>query len=278
MTILVTGAAGTVGRHVVGQLLAAGADIRAMSRNPAEAGLPVGVDVVEGDLLEPESLRPALAGVDKMYLFPVAATAKECVDIAVQAGVRRIVVLSSDAVNTQYEIAGDSVDDHLMVENAVEAAGVEWTFLRAVAFASNALFWAHSIAAEGVVRTAYPLAAQALVHEADIAAVAVTALLRDGHAGGKYTITGPAAITQVEQVRTIGEAIGRDIRFEEMTPDEKFAEMVQYLPEDSVKMILGYFAIAVDTPDAVTSVVEEVTGRPARTFAEWAADNAASFR
>lgn len=278
MTILVTGATGTVGRHVVSQLLARDADIRALSRNPGEAVLPAGVEVVEGNLLRPDSLRPALTGVDRMYLFPVAATAEECVDVAVQAGVRKIVVLSSDAVNTQYEIAGDSIDDHLTVENAVAAADVEWTFLQPVAFASNTLSWAHSIATESVVRTAYPLAAQALVHEADIAAVAVTALLENGHAGGKYTITGPAAITQIEQVRAVAETIGRDIRFEEISPEEKYAEMVKYLPEDSVTMILGYFAIAVTSPDPVTRVVEQVTGVPARTFAEWAADNASFFR
>ncbi|MEU6024219.1 NAD(P)H-binding protein [Micromonospora sp. NPDC048871] len=277
MTILVTGATGTVGRHVVDQLLARGANVRALSRNPA-ASLPADVEVVNGDLLRPDSLRPALTGVDRMYLFPVPDTAKECVDIAVRAGVRRIVVLSSDAVNTRYEIAGDSIDDHLAVENAVAESDVEWTFLRPVAFASNTLFWAHSITTEGVVRAAYPNAAQALVHEADIAAVAVTALLEDGHAGGRYTITGPEAITQVEQVRTIADQIGRDIRFEEMTPEEKHAEMIQYLPEDSVRMILGYFAIAVTNPDPVTTAVQQVTGVPARTFAEWVADHASYFR
>jgi uncharacterized protein YbjT (DUF2867 family) len=278
VTILVTGATGSVGRPLVDLLLARGADVRALTRNPAEANLPAGVEVFKGDLLEPETLAPALAGADRLYLFPVAATVDKVVDLAVRAGVRRIVVLSSDAVNTQYEIAGDSVDDHLTVENAVAAAGVEWTFLRPVAFAGNALFWAYGIQTESVVRAAYPLAAQALVHEADIAAVAAVALLEDGHVGQSYTLTGPAAITQVEQVRTIAAAIGREVRFEEMTPEEKHAEMVQYLPEDSVRMILGYFAIAVTNPDPVTHAIQQVTGRPARTFAEWAADHATAFK
>lgn len=278
MTILVTGATGSVGRHVVGQLLGRGERVRALSRTPETAALPDNAEVVRGDLSRPETLEPALAGVDRLYLFPVPDTAEECVDLAVRAGVKRVVVLSSDAVNTRYEVAGDSVDDHQAVENAVERSGVAWTFLRPVAFASNTLFWAHSIRTEGVVRAAYPHAAQALVHEADIAEVATAALLSDGHEGVGYTVTGPAAVTQVAQVRAIARAIGRDIRFEQMTPEAKRDEMLQYLPADSVDMILGYFAIAVEHPDPVTDTVQRVTGHPARSFATWTVDHADAFR
>ncbi|MDW3848626.1 NAD(P)H-binding protein [Micromonospora sp. BRA006-A] len=278
MTILVTGATGSVGRHVVGELLDRGERVRALTRTPETAGLPEKAEVVRGDLLRPETLEPALAGVTRLYLFPVPDTAEQCVDLAVQAGVERVVVLSSDAVNTRYEVAGDSIDDHEKVESAVERSGLAWTFLRPVAFAGNTLFWSHSIRAESVVRAAYPQAAQALVHEADIAEVATAALLSDAHDGKGYTLTGPEAVTQVAQVRAIADAIGREVRFEEMTPEAKRAEMLQYLPADSVDMILGYFAIAERHPDPVTDAIERVTGHPARSFADWAVDHADAFR
>ena len=278
MTILVTGATGTVGRHVVARLLDAGEKVRALTRRPDEAGLPEKAEVVQGDLALPETLEKAFHGVEKLYLFPVGQTAKEVVDLAARSGVRRVVVLSSDAVVTQLETNQDSVSEHGTVERAVEAADVEWTFLRPFAFAGNALFWAHSISTESVVRTAYPDAAQALVHEADIADVAVAALLEDGHAGAKYRLTGPESITQLAQVRTIGEVLGREIRFEELTHEQKREEMLQFIPEDSVDMILGYFVVAVDNPDVVLPTVQEVTGRPARTFADWVADHTADFQ
>ncbi|MEV4754145.1 NAD(P)H-binding protein [Micromonospora sp. NPDC049559] len=278
MTILVTGATGSVGRQVVGQLVAAGEEVRALSRSPETAGLPAGVPVFQGDLERPETLAAAFEGVDRLYLFPVPRTAHDVVAMARKAGVRRIVVLSSDSMNTRLETNRESVEDHGAVERAVAEADVEWTFLRPFAFAGNALFWAHSIRTENVVRAAYPLAAQALVHEADIAAVATTALLEDGHDGAAYRLTGPESLTQIEQVRILGEAIGREIRFEELTHEQKLAELTQFIPAGDAEMILGYFAVAVHTPDVVLPTVEEVTGRPARSFAQWAADHRSDFR
>lgn len=105
MTILVTGATGHVGRHVVAQLVAAGAPVRALTRNPAAATFPAGVEVVQGDLLEPASVAAALTGVDRLYLFPEPRTATEVVSAAKRAGVRQIVTLSSGAVTGGFDLA-----------------------------------------------------------------------------------------------------------------------------------------------------------------------------
>ncbi|SHG11988.1 NAD(P)H-binding protein [Streptoalloteichus hindustanus] len=277
MTILVTGATGNVGRHVVNQLVAAGEAVRALTRRPERTGLPAGVEVVAGDLRRPETVSPAVAGVDRMYLFPVPETAGEVVELAVQAGVRRIVVLSSSSTVDRRSTNWAAGEEHLAVERAVEAADVEWTFVRPGAFAANTLEWAPAIRAEGVVRAPHGAGRQAMVHEADIAEVATTALLRDGHAGAKYLLTGPEAISRVDQARAIGAAIGRSVRFEEISP-ERYRELVGvYLGDEVVDMLLGYWADAERTPDPVLPTVEEVLGRPARTFARWAEDNAASF-
>ncbi|MER7466250.1 NAD(P)H-binding protein [Streptomyces sp. NPDC097981] len=277
MTVLVTGATGSVGRHVVGRLVSAGVPVRALTRTPATAGLPDAVEVFEGDLDRPETLRAALAGVESLYLFPVPGTAREVVAAAKEAGVRRIVVLSSSSV---LDTSGDnhSGEHHRAVERAVEESGIEWTFVRPDEFATNVLWkWAHSIRTEGVVRAPYGNAPRVLIHEADVAAVAAAALLEDGHAGQAYVLTGPEVVTQAEQVAQIAGAIGRPVAFEEITPDQARRFMGQAMPAPVVEMVLGYLADAVANPPVTVDTVEKITGRPALTFARWAADHAADF-
>ncbi|MEU3838507.1 NAD(P)H-binding protein [Streptomyces sp. NPDC028635] len=277
MTVLVTGATGAVGRHVVDGLVAAGARVRALTRNPAAAGLPAGVEVFEGDLLQPQTVRAALEGVERLYLFPVPETAREVVALAKEAGVRRVVVLSSSSV---LDTSGEnhSGEHHRAVERAVEESGLAWTFVRPDEFATNVLWkWGHSIRTEGLVRAPYGNAPRVLVHEADVAAVAVTALVEEGHAGQAYVLTGPEALTQADQVKAIATAVGAPIAFEEITPDQARAQMAPFMPPPVVDMVLRYLADAVAHPPVPVDTVERVTGRPARTFAQWAADHAADL-
>jgi uncharacterized protein YbjT (DUF2867 family) len=267
---LVTGATGHVGRHVVSELVAAGAGVRALSRHPDRAGLPAGVEVVPGDLAVPDSLEGALDGVGAVFLlwpFFDAGSAPAVLDVIAKHA-RRVVYLSAMSATTF----------HADVERAVERSGLEWTFLRPGGFATNTLGWAPQIRAEGVVRWPYGAAARSLIHERDIAAVAVRTLTGDGHAGQAYTLTGPAAVTQADQVRAIGEAIGRPVRWEDIPPA---AARTQLLAEgwtaEFADGALGYWASLVTEPEPVTSTVEDLTGRPARTSREWAADHAGDF-
>ena len=112
-------------------------------------------------------------------------------------------------------------------------------------------------------------AGRSLIHERNIADVAVRALLDDRHDGRRYVLTGPETLTQREQVRVIGEVIGRPLRTEEQSPDE-FG--------DQWADALAYWATLVDDPEPVTHTVPDLTGVPARTFREWATDHAADFR
>lgn len=287
MAILVTGATGNVGRNVVRRLVEAGAEVRALSRGPRPAGLPEAARAVVGDLMQPESLADALKGVDRMYLFPVAATAREVVASARQAGVRRIVVLSSGAVT-----AGFDSDFHLPVERAVEEAGLEWTHVRPGEFAMNKLaLWGPSIRAEGVVRDPYPDAAWCPVHEQDIADVAALALLEDGHRGRAYTLNGPDMLSHRRQVELIAEAIGRPIRFEVVSREEArevYRRQGGFAAENA-DFLLGFedYSGGETDPRAPEELdpaaagpaptAEEVTGFPARTFAQWAHDHARDF-
>lgn len=158
--------------------------------------------------------------MDRLYLFPVADTAVKVVRLAAEKGARRVVVLFS--VSAAYAEGDDlNVDHHSAVERAVEVSGLEWTHVRPGEFAANLLFlWAPSIQADGVVRAPYGSAESAMVHETDIADVAVRALLEDEHAGAKYELTRPAALTKIEQVRIIGEVLGHEVGFEELTYEQ----------------------------------------------------------
>ncbi|MEU6622789.1 NAD(P)H-binding protein [Streptomyces litmocidini] len=273
MTVLVTGATGNVGRHVVRGLLAAGVGVRAMTRAPEKAALPAGVEVVRGDLADPASLDAALAGVDRAYLFPLPGTAEEFTARAAKAGVRRIVVLSS--VSAEYADGDYSGDHHTAVERAVEASGLEWTHVRPGEFMANVLnWWAPSIRAENVVRAPFGGTRSAPVHEADIADVALAALLEDGHVGKAYSFAGPQSLTKYEQVRDLGEVLGRAIRFQELAVEEARALWLgQGMPAEAVDWLLQD---PVDVPVGPTA--EQVTGRPARTFAQWVADHRADFQ
>lgn len=281
MKVLVTGATGAVGRCVVNQLVERGVDVRALTRNPQSAALPAGVEVVRGDLADPSSLSAAFVGVDRMFLFPVEDAVEEVVDQAKRAGVRRVAVLSAAAVTIGL------IEEP--VEKAVERAGLEWTHVRPGEFMMNRLYlWADPVRQKRAV--SYPDGDElgVPVHEADIAAVAVTSLLRDGHAGQAYTVTGPEEITVREQVQAIAQALGEPVRFDEVSREEARRLMKQQggFAAAHADFILGFVSYTgpADNADDYSELlkpwptVEQVTGGPALSFARWARDHVDDFR
>jgi uncharacterized protein YbjT (DUF2867 family) len=278
--ILVTGATGTIGRQVVSQLLAMDVQVRAMTRDPDAAGLPPGVEVVRGDLTDPATLDGCLEGVEAVFLVwtAPAATVPAVVDrIARQA--RRVVFLTAPhkTPHPLFQQTNPLAEMHAEIERLIQASGLQWTFLRPGMFAANALsWWGPRIRAGDVVRWPYADVPTAPIHERDVAAVAVRALLEDGHEGAEYVLTGPESLSHREQVATIGEVIGRPLRFEEISPEEARRELP--FPTPALDMLLRAWAAAMGHPAFVTSTVEEITGRPARTFRDWVADHAGELR
>ena len=270
-TFLVTGATGRVGAHVLSGLTAAGHRVRALVRDTS--ALPPGVDGVAGDLSAPETMAAALDGVGAVYLmWPGIPVQPEVIDL-VTGRARRVVYLSTDVTDLPDDAEPTSF--HQDIERRIRDSAAEWTFVRAIDFAANALAWAGQVR-DGVVRWPYAKAARSLIHERDIAEVAVTALTTDGHHGGKYVVTGPEAITHERQAAIIGEAIGRDIRFEEIPPDvDTFA--ATWGSRAFAQARLAAWKSFTETPERVTDTVERVLGRPPRSFRAWAADHAADF-
>jgi uncharacterized protein YbjT (DUF2867 family) len=294
--ILVTGATGNVGRHVVSHLQRASATVRALTRNPGSAGLPDGVEVVRGDLSAPATLDACLDGVEAVFLVWPFLTAKAAPAFlqTVAKHTRRIVYLSSMSVRDDRERQAEPISAfHADIERLIEQSGLEQTFLRPSGFATNTLMWAPQIRAGGVVRWPYGAARRSLIHERDIAAVAARALTGDGHGAKKYILTGPEALTQIEQVRTIGEAIGRPLRYEEISPKAARQRLLTAwgLPPATARLLparsrvrrladgaLDAWANMVGEPEPVTHTAQEITGVQARTFREWAIDHADEFR
>lgn len=278
--IFVTGATGKVGRGLVGELLAGGVKVRALTRDPRAAGLPAAAEVVAGDTADTEAFADTLEGVSALFMNPAAVgeSAPGLLAAARNRGVRRVVLLSSFAVRDNGEQVYSIGTAHRKIERSVEASGLEWTFLRCGGFAANSLGWAPQIRAGGVVRAPYGHAATAPIAEQDIAATAARVLLGDGHTGAAYVLTGQQSLTQIEQVRLIGEAISRELRFEELPADVFRKATAGHMPASAVDDLLRYYSQYVGRTAEMSADVQRITGRPATTFADWAVEHAADFR
>jgi uncharacterized protein YbjT (DUF2867 family) len=266
-TILVTGATGNVGRHVATQLTQVGIEVRALSRDPSSSRRPAGVTAVPGDLTDPDSVGRAAHGADAAFLIWPFLTAQgaEAAVRAIAGQTRRIVYLSAISVHDGAPPEQNGVWGQ--VEQAIRRSGAEWTFLRAGGFAANTLAWGDQIRSTGVVRWVYGQAARSLIHERDIADVAVRALTEDKHIGATYVLTGPDAVTQADQVRIIGEVTGVPVRWEEASPEEIRDQLAAAMGDLAfADHAVAYWSTLVDQPEPVTRAVEDITGVRARTF------------
>ncbi|MFE7579766.1 SDR family oxidoreductase [Streptomyces sp. NPDC057521] len=280
--VLVTGATGRVGRVVLHELLDAGVPVRALIRRPeAAATLPAKVEVFAGDLTVPESLDPALKGVGAVFLVWTAPPrTAEAVIERLAAHVRRVVFLSSPhrTPHPFFQQPNPMAVLHAEIERLIATTGLEATILRPGMFASNALaWWAPAIRAGQAVRWPYGAAESAPVDDRDIAAVAARTLHQDGYAGGDYVLTGPESLTQAAQLDVIGDALGRRIAFEEMTPGAFRSLWEGTVPGSAIDMLLGAWSAAVGQPAYLTTAVADILGRPPRTLRQWAADHASAF-
>ncbi|MCC3273528.1 NAD(P)H-binding protein [Arthrobacter zhangbolii] len=271
MRILVTGATGQVGRHLVSQLHESGHTVRALTRNPAKADLPAGVEAVAGDLTGITSLRSAFEGIDAIHLITFGGddgedltNGAEIVRLAERSGISRATVLGGWSPTS--------------IEGALKASSISWTIVQPAEFMGNALDLAPEVRASRTVSMLanYP---SAVVHEADIAAVAATALTSDGHGGKAYPLTGPEALTTAQRTQLLAESTGEPIRFVQLSEEAERERLRGYgYDEDYVEFGIQLAANPPAAAGTVLPTIEEVTGRSPRTFAQWAREHANQFR
>lgn len=274
MLIFVTGATGTVGRLVLPHLIDAGADVRALTRNPAGSNFPSGVETVPGDLEQPDSLGAAFDGVEVLYLIAAGERSNDVVNLAKAKGVGRIVTLSSASAGFEQSPGGKY---HRDFELTVESSGLPWTHVRPGMFATNLLDWAEAIQSARTVRAPHGGARQAPVHEKDVAGVAAAALLNDSHVGTVHTLSGPDSLTKGEQIEAISTALGEPVRFDEVTPEQWREENGSATPAYVLDWLLSYWEQALTAPEPVLPDVENVLGRPATPLVAWARDHRNDF-
>jgi uncharacterized protein YbjT (DUF2867 family) len=276
--ILITGATGNIGRHLTEELAGRGERVRALVRDPARLAGPL--DVVAGDLDRPETLRPAMAGVSRVFLLApgpdAAAQDAAVIAAAVAAGVEHVVMVSSLGAELG-GIAGGRL--HMAGEALLRESGLRWTLLRPSEFMTNTLWWRDSIASAGAIFVPTGGGRVGFVDPADIAAVAARVLTGDGHHERTYRLTGPAALTTAEIAGHLSAVLDRDVRHVDIGDDDFRNSLARAgFPAPLIEMQSEYnAAIRAGTVDVVTDDVPRLLGRPARDYRTWATANAAAF-
>jgi uncharacterized protein YbjT (DUF2867 family) len=280
--ILVTGSTGNVGRELVSQLAARGEPVRAVTRRPGAVSFPEGVEVVYGDFEDSASIEAAFAGADRAFLMSAQQPGSghpthdlQLVEAAQRAGVGHVVKLSV--------FDGGAGDDPIgawtrEAEAAAMDSGIDWTMLRPGRFMSNALWWAPMIRAGDTVAIPFATRPAAPIDPADVAAVALASLTGEGHRDRAYQLSGPEVLTPADELRLLGEALGRPLRLVEPPVDQVRAGMIAGgMPEAVVDAVVARSLSEPGAEAEVLSTVWDILGRPATPFASWAKAHAHLF-
>lgn len=278
MPTLVTGSRGRVGSALVSLLHQDGHAVRAGSRKPGELSPPAGVPAVACDLGDPGTFAAALDGVDSVFLYAEPSHITAFLAAAQTAGVTHIVLLSSSSVLDPDAGSNPIAASHHAVEQALTGSPLTTTLLRPGAFAGNAYQWSESFRSGRPVDLPYPHSATSPIDETDIAEAARAVLTDATLQGAAYHLTGPESLTAAEQVELLAAATGSPAAFRTVSRSAWKDAVSPFVPEAIADALLDYWAATDGSAAEITGDTEKLTGRPARTFATWATENAAAFR
>jgi len=274
--ILVAGATGNVGGQVVRALAGTGSEVGALSRNQPQTPWPDGIRPVIGDLNEPDSLAGSLARVTSVFLLAGYRNEGDLLRRLADAGVERVVLLSANsAVHGDLENVVSRY--HVLSEQRVRESGLGWTVLRPVSFMSNTLQWIPQLQKGDQVEEPFADVPVAVVDPVDIAAVAAQALLSPDHLGATYRLTGPQALYPADRARILSSVLERTIRFAAQEDDAARVALRERMEQPYIDAFFDFFRSGRYDEFTVSPVVPEVTGRPARTFEQWAGEHASAF-
>jgi uncharacterized protein YbjT (DUF2867 family) len=287
MTILVTGATGRVGRHVVEQLLDRGADVRALVRDPAKANLPAGVEIVAGDLFDIASLRSAFSGVSTLFLLNAVAAdeftqALIALNVAREAGVGRIVYLS--VIHSDLYVNVPHFAVKFAVERMIEQMGMHATILRPAYFIQNDLSIEDVVTGYGVYPMPIGSKGIAMIDARDIGEIAAIELLRREQADAplpleRITLVGPDTLTGADVAAIWSEVLGRPIAWPG-DDNAGFEQNLRQFTPDWMAFDMRLMAERFQSEGMIPAAgeVDRLTtllGRPLRSYRDFAAETAA---
>lgn len=284
--ILVTGATGRTGSELIKALQSAGADIRAMDRDPEKIAAlsEQGIESVVGDLEKPETIEQAMEGIDKAFLLSIedprlGELHGNFAKAAQQAGVKHLVRMSI--------LVAMMPDSPLVIgkwhreaDQAVMESGVPYTILQPAYFMQNILRSADMIKAKDVLPGGMGDGKVGVIDLRDIAATAAAVLTNEGHEGKTYVLTGPEALSMADMAVKLSAVLGREITYMNMQPEEAKAGMTKMGMPDEIAdawVAVGQM-ISMGKADMVTDAVKEVTGQVPRSFDQFAQDFAGMFK
>lgn len=277
-TILVVGAAGTVGTDLIPALAAREARVRAMTRDPQRRF--DGAETVVGDLRAPESLDAVLDDVDTVFLNTpstedAALLQTRFAEIAAQRGVERIVLLSQYGADLRSPVR--FLRWHAEVEERLRILGPALTVLRPNLYLQSLLGFAETIAA-GMLPAPAGDAAVSAIDTRDVAAAAAVALIDPAQDGRTLTLTGPRAVTHGEIAAALSAAVGTSIAYQDVPAEAFVAALTGLLPTWQVEgLVEDYAHYARGEAAEVTTAIADLTGRPAHDVTDFARDHAAAF-
>jgi uncharacterized protein YbjT (DUF2867 family) len=275
--ILVTGATGNAGGGVINGLLELGSDVRAAVRPGSEEKLPDGIEAAPTDLNDPESMRRAAEGTTAAFLLSGYEGIDGSLKSLGDAGVERVVLLSSSAAPTG-NLDNAIARYHILSERAVQESGLPWTFLQPNTFMTNTFRWLPQLENGDLIRAPFADLAISTIHPDDLGAVVARALTTPDHEGQTYRLSGPEALRPAEQVAILAKYAGRDLRFEGQSDEEARAEMGGTMPQKYIDAFFQFFSEGLIDETTVHPTVKQVTGREPRSFELWAEAHADAFR
>lgn len=282
--ILVLGATGGIGGEVCRLLKHEGTPFRAMARKQEQIDCfhKDGVDAVRGDLDRPETLTAAMTGIDTLFLVTAptqAQVAQEtaAINAAKRAGVGRIVKISASDCNVRSKIPW--AKSHALIDHHLRASGVDWTILMPTAFMQNFLWFTKPVA-KGYLPLGAGKGSVSWIDTRDIARVAVTVLMQDGHSRATYFLTGPETFDMAEAARQLAKVTGHGVRYLDL-PGPVFRTVLR-LTGNSRWMANGLVAqfsdmVAGHHDIDPTGEVERLTGQPPKDFATFLRDHRDAF-